>query len=233
MEDIVRIALIGEYREDMPAHQAIPQALERAARSLSLRLETRWLATSQVQHMRWEDLARFDGLWCVPGTAYAEPEGVLRAIRLAREHWLPFLGTCLGFHYTLIEYARHVLSLPEADHAAVRPDAGLSLIAPLIRPRSDVRERILFQPGSYISRIYGVYETIEQYGRYDFGLDPRCRDLLTYDGLAICGLDRSGEAQAVELYGHPFFFATQYQPELHEVRSEMHPLIKAFLRAAA
>jgi CTP synthase (UTP-ammonia lyase) len=231
MEDIVRIALIGDYREDMIAHQVIPQALERAARPLSLRLEIRWLATSQVQHMRWEDLAKFDGLWCVPGTAYTQSEGVLRVIRLARERWLPFLGTCLGFHYTLIEYARHVLSLPEADHAAIKPDAGLPLIAPLVRSHTD--ERILFQPGSSISRIYGVYETIEQYGSYDFGLDPRCRDLLTYDDLAICGLDRSGAVQAVELHGHPFFFATQYQPELHEVRNEMHPLIKAFLRAAA
>ena len=231
MEDIVRIALIGDYREDLVAHQAIPQALERAARSLSLRLEVCWLAISQVQHMHWEDLAKFDGLWCVPGTAHAQSEGVLRAIRLARERWLPFLGTCLGFHYTLIEYARHVLSLPEADHAAARPDAVLPLIAPLVRSHMD--ERILFQPGSSICRIYGVYEAVEQYGGYGFGLDPRCRELLTYGELVVCGLDRSGAAQAVELHGHPFFFATQYQPELHEVRNEMHPLIKAFLRAAA
>ena len=76
-------------------------------------------------------LAAFDGVWCVPASPYANTEGALNAIRVAREHRIPFLGTCGGFQHAVIEYARNVLGWTAADHAEVNPQAALALIAPL------------------------------------------------------------------------------------------------------
>ncbi|GHO44158.1 glutamine amidotransferase-related protein [Ktedonospora formicarum] len=233
MDDIVRIGLIGDGRDDTLAHQTIIQALENAAHLLALQVEAHWLPTSLLEFATWSELATFNALWCVSADAYVQPRGVIHAIRLARELWIPFLGTCLGFHYTLIEYAQHVLSLPEADHGEHNPLTPLPLISPLLHSLSYLSRRVNFIPSSSISQIYGADETVEEYGRCEFGLDPRCRDLIEYDGLRISGFDRSGEVHAIELPGHPFFFATLYQPELYALRQKIHPLLLAFLRAAA
>ncbi len=81
-------------------------------------------------------LAEFAGLWCVPGMPYRSADGVLQAIRYARETRTPFLGTTAGFQYALIEYARNVMGLTAAEHQKSNPQGGH---VPLISPRSAAR----------------------------------------------------------------------------------------------
>src|SRR5260370_3832471 len=131
MNDAIRIGLIGDYHPDVTAHVAIPQEIALASRELTCSDETEWLQTRSLEQNTEQRLTHYDALWCVPASPYESMEGALRAIRFAREHAVPFLGTCGGSQHALIEYARHVLGLTETDHAESNPEAELPLITPL------------------------------------------------------------------------------------------------------
>lgn len=99
----IRIALIGDYDPQVTAHQAIPVALGMAAEHSGLDVQLQWLATD---HLHADTpFETFDGFWCVPASPYRNMDGALRAIRFAREHQRPFLGTCGGFQHAVLEYA--------------------------------------------------------------------------------------------------------------------------------
>src|ERR1700749_2835468 len=129
MEKRCRVALIGDYDPTVLAHQAIPQALRLAGQDLGVNVEHIWLHSTLLR-----DPARlfqdFEGMWCVPASPYANAEGVFEAIRFAREEQMPFLGTCGGFQHAIVEYARNVLGMTNADHAENNPAGESLVIAP-------------------------------------------------------------------------------------------------------
>jgi CTP synthase (UTP-ammonia lyase) len=159
-------------------------------------------------------------------------DGALRAIRYAREHNVPFLGTCGGSQHALIEYARNVLGLSEADHAETNAGAAVPLISRLSCALVEASGTIYLTPGSRVAAIHGAAETVEMY-HCSYGLNPRHESLLLDGRLRITGRDEHGEARVVELSNHPFFIATLYQPERWALRGALHPLIDAYVEAAA
>ncbi len=232
MKSSIRIGLIGDFSPHVKAHYAIPRAIELALSGLTCQAEACWLSTPQLEETTEADLAVYDAFWCVPGSPYESMDGALRGIRFAREHRIPFLGTCGGFQHALIEYARNVLGLTEADHAESNPDAAIPLMAPLTCSLVEQSGTIKFRPGSRIASIYNRLETEEQY-HCSFGLNPRYQPLLEQGGMEITGWDSSGEARVFELPGHPFYMGTLFQPERSALQGVAHPLIRAFLEAAS
>jgi len=230
MKKTVRIGLIGDFNPDVLAHMAIPRALALAARKVECGVETEWLPTPLLEKDPEERLIAFDGLWIVPASPYQSMEGALLAIRFARESGVPFLGTCGGFQHALIEYARNVLNLAEADHAETNPEAALPLIAPLACSLVEASDDIILQPGSRIAAIYGKSEISEKY-HCSFGLNPRYTTLFDESGLRITGFDKSGEARVFDLDGHPFYMGTLFQPERSAFNDVTHPLIVAYVQA--
>jgi CTP synthase (UTP-ammonia lyase) len=228
MSSSIRIALVGDYSPEVLAHVAIPKALELAAVRESTPTTTEWFHTASLKPSQ---LAGFDGIWCVPGSPYANMESALNAIRFARENDFPFFGTCGGFQHALIEYARNRLGQPEADHAESNPDAALPLIAPLSCGLTEATAAIHLKPGSRVAGIYGSPQITERYN-CNYGLNPKFSSLLEGSDLAITGTDQNGDVRIVELSRHPFFFATLFQPERSALSNLAHPLISAFLRAA-
>lgn len=232
MTNNIRIGLIGDFNPQVKAHVAIPQALELAAQEIKQEVEVSWLATTLLEHSPEILRSGYDALWCVPASPYASLEGALTAIRFAREQGIPFLGTCGGSQHALIEYARNVLGLTEADHAESNPSASLPLIAPLLCALVEASDTILLKPGSRTATIYGVEAIVEQY-HCSFGLNSQYLSLFEQSGLRITGVDNNGEARAFELDEHPFFIGTLFQPERSAFAGVVHPLIKAFLQAVA
>src|ERR1017187_6384384 len=110
----ITIGLIGDYNPSVPAHQAIPIALQDAAKALHIEVEFEWIATDEITSA--SRVAEFDGLWCVPASPYRSMDGALLAIRHARESATPFLGTCGGFKHAVIDDARNVLGWADAEH---------------------------------------------------------------------------------------------------------------------
>ncbi len=232
MSNPMRIALVGDYHLDIPAHVAIPHALELATNDSGCACEITWMRTDspELRTQPPHALDSYDGIWCVPGSPYASMHGALHAITFARQHNIPFLGTCGGSQHALIEYARNVLGLVEADHAESNPAAELPLIAPLSCPLIGIPETIKLIPGTRIAQLYGKDEIREQYN-CNFGPSLQYQHLFDDGYMRIAGLDHDGQARAFELTTHPFYMLTLFQPERSASTNIVHPLIRAFVQA--
>src|SRR5260370_5082198 len=230
MASNIRIGLIGDFSPAVKAHIAIPRAVALVAKALACAAETSWLATPLLEHNTAELLSAYDALWCVTAIPYASMQGAHSAICFAREQNIPFLGTCGGSQHAIIEYARNVLGLAEADHAETNPSAPLPLIAPLACSLIEVQDTIYLKPGSRIAAIYGRTEIVESY-HCSYGLNPHYHSLFEQGGMSITGVDVNGEARVIELFGHPFFVGTLFQPERSAFAGAAHPLIVAYLQA--
>ena len=226
----VSIGLIGDYGESVPAHQAIPVALRRAAEMSGISVEFEWVPTEEVSSS--SRVSRFDGLWCVPASPYRNMDGALLAIRYARERAVPFLGTCGGFQHAVVEYARNVLGWTDADHAETATRSSRAVIAPLECALVEVTGKVRLFPGSRIAAAYGVEAPAEGY-HCRYGLNPRFRAALMAGPMRAVADDETGEVRAIELDGHPFFVATLFQPERAALKGEAAPLVGAFVEACA
>lgn len=227
MKKSVTIGLIGDYDEGVPAHQAIPPSLAKAAGELGITVEFDWVSTEKITNKK--RVSDYDGLWCVPSSPYRNMEGALLAIRYAREHLVPFLGTCGGFQHAVLEYARNVLGWADAEHGETSPDASRAVISPLACSLVEAVGTVRLFPGTRIAQAYGSEETKEGY-RCSYGLNPEFRDALLTGPMRTSADDDTGEVRAVELDGHPFFVATLFQPERAALKNNSAPLVNAFLK---
>ena len=227
MSSPLRLSLIGDYRADAVAHQAIPSAIERAARWLNIPVEAEWIATDQLDQT---DLTRSDAVWVVPGSPYRNDAGVFETIRWARESGKPFLGSCGGFQYAVIEYARNVSGWHDAHHAET-DTGGRMVIAPLSCSLVEQRGIVKFKAGSRIARAYGTLESDEGY-HCNFGVNPDFIEALDDNMLRITAWDEAGDVRGMELPDHPFFVATLFQSERAALQDKESPLVIAWLQAA-
>jgi CTP synthase (UTP-ammonia lyase) len=222
---MTKIALIGDYNPSVIAHQAIPIALTTCG------AEGVWIHTTRIM-----GLSDFDGIWCVPASPYADDEAALGAIRFARENHVPFLGTCGGFQYALIEYARNVCGIAAAGHAETDPNGSELVIAPLVCSLVEKNGEILLDPpGTKIHAAYGAADRIVEGYHCNYGVNPKFEAVLFDEGgpLRATARDTAGDLRAVELVnGHPFFVATLFQPERRALESVAPPLVQAFVRAS-
>ena len=232
MIDSISVALVGDYDPAVTAHIAIPEALRIAGSAAGFGVRQEWLDTDTLAEVASRRLAPFDAVWCVPASPYASMEGALRGIRHARETGLPFLGTCGGYQHAVLEYARTVLGHGEADHAEVNADAGIPLIAPMSCALVEQMGTISFAKGSYMRQVHKVDEIVETY-HCSYGVNPEYLPLFEHTDLRFTGFDATGEPRCFELRGHPFFVGTAYQPERSASSGKRHPLISAFVEAAA
>ncbi len=226
------IGVIGDYLPDFPPHQATNLALEHAAAALPVELGVRWLGTTELVDIPPETLAQHDGLWCAPGSPYRSLTGALRAIRLARELDLPLLGTCGGFQHMVLEYARNVLGIEEAQHAEYDPYASELFISVLRCSLAGRSMSVRLLADSLAGELYGEAEVIEQY-YCDFGLNPAHRGRLEDAGLRVVGTDQDGEARVIELPQQRFYLATLFVPQMSSRPNAPHPLVSALLKVAA
>jgi len=228
---ITRVALIGDYNPTVTAHQAIPRALEIASRACQSAVEWTWVGTDTIVMDAPKQLSQYDAIWCVPASPYASQSGALHAIRYARETGRPFLGTCGGFQHALLEFARNVMGLNDAEHAESNPNAGLLVITSLACALVEKSGWVILAKGSRLETIYGRSEIEEAY-HCSYGLNAQFESRLSGTELRITGRDREGEVRAVELAKHPFFICTLFQPERAALRDEAHPLVNAFIVSA-
>ena len=150
----------------------------------------------------------------------------------AIDRGLPFLGTCAGFQHAVIEYARSVPGLAHADRAETNPAAAPLVIAPLSYPLVERTAAVVLNPASRTAGIYRRTEVAERY-RCRFGLNPEYVAPLHRGGLRVTGVDELGVPTVVECPEHPFFLATLFLPEHASRAGAPHPLVTAYLRAAA
>lgn len=224
------IGLVGDHDPEVTAHRAIPKALGRAALSLGRTVDPVWIGTDEVAAEPEGSLASMHAIWCVPASPYRSMEGALIAIRRARERGIPFLGTCGGFQHAVVEFARNVVGLEDADHAETNASGETLVISGLACSLRAGRVRL--EDGSILRAAYGTREIAEEY-QCSYGLNPEFRGVLEKHGMRFTAFDPDGGVRAMELPEHPFFVGTLFQPERAALRNVTPPLVTAFVRAAA
>lgn len=230
--DIVRNALMGDFRPEVRAHRAIPLALGLASRAEQLAVKFEWIGTESLADGQEQRLNSFDGVWAVPGSPYKNPVGMLEAIRYVRENDVPFLGTCGGFQHAIIEFCRNVIGEPHATHQEDTPHGESIVISALSCSLVDANGDIHFLDGTQLRTIYGVSRSNERY-HCNYGLNPTWRSRLDASGIRISAVDDAGDVRAVELPQHRFYVATLFQLEQSALEGKAPPVARAFIRAAA
>jgi CTP synthase (UTP-ammonia lyase) len=228
----VQIALVGDFDANVTAHRAIPLALQSAGADAGVEVRFTWHHTAQLGSRLEPLLAASAGIWCVPGSPYADTAAALSAIRFARLRSRAFLGTCGGFQHALLEYAHSVLGMVGAAHAELDPNASDPLITPLSCALVEQVGEVSLVEGSQLARAYGATTALEEY-RCRYGLAPRHKGILQNGPLRAVARDTEGQVRAVELDGHPFFVATLFQPERAALKGKTPPVVRAFVEAAA
>lgn len=226
MASAIRIGVIGDFNESNVTHVATNTGIQQAAEALGHEFEVMWLPTDEPQ-----DFGAFDGLLCSPGSPYRSLWGALNGIRFARENGIPFLGTCGGFQHLVLEYARNVLGVADADHAETNPSASQLFITPLSCSLKGKAMDVQIRLGTRAAAAYGALRSAENY-YCNFGLNPQYTTPLEVAGLEVAGTDADGEVRIMEVEGHPFCIGTLFVPQARSERGRPHPLVLAFCRAA-
>ncbi|MEO8198978.1 MAG: hypothetical protein ABI679_00520 [Gemmatimonadota bacterium] len=231
MNKQTRIALVGDHNPAVIAHQGIQRSLEMAGADMP-DLAWDWVHTTSIGNNAATRLAEYSGIWVVPASPYTSTDGAFAAIRHARETPVPFLGTCGGFQHAVLEYVHSVLLLPQAEHGESAPGSPFPLISPLTCSLVETKGGVKAVADTRFAGIYGAASRDEGY-HCSFGLNPQYENLFGSGPLRIAARDETGEVRAMELEGHPFYIITLFQPERSALRSQVHPLILAFLHASA
>jgi len=227
---ITRIALIGDFDSNIVAHRAIDQCFALARESGASSTEPVWIATNGIAPGDPVTFEKFAGIWCVPGSPYRNTAGALWAIQWARIRQVPFLGTCGGVQHAVLEYARNVMGLGEAEHAEENPGTSFPLLQKMECALVEKSQRVLVTENGRFRKIYGADSGLEEF-HCSYGLNPQFEHLFKGVELEIMARSEDGEARAVALRGHPFFIGTLFQPERKALRREIHPVVSAFFAA--
>jgi CTP synthase (UTP-ammonia lyase) len=243
--DSVRIGIFGDFNTEFRSHHATNEALQHAAHQLALKVESEWIPTAGLaEGGAGKKLESFDGLWASPGSPYKSLDGMLKGIEFARTRDWPFLGTCGGFQYAFIEFSRNVLHIADADSAENHSGSKNIVIYPVAcavpdrkgnDPKlSGVVPEIRLRPGSYLQSFYGKdKESVKEEFFCNFEINPEFEWAAMEAGFPVVARGPQGEIRAIESPTHRFFVATLYQPQLSSTEKNPHPVVLAFVQAAA
>ena len=243
MSNATRIGILGDYDPKSPTLPAVEKSLQHASAKLGVAVEAKWLSTtSLIEPNATKVLESFDGIWAAPGSPYKSLDGMLKGIEFARKRDWPFLGTCGGFQYALIECARNILGIKDADSAENNSGSKNIIIYPVAcavpnqkkgAPKlSGAIPEIKLRPGSYLQSFYGQDIAVEEFF-CNFEVNPEFEWAAMEAGFPVVARGNKGEIRAIESPTHRFFIATLYQPQLSSKPDQPHPLVMAFLQAAA
>jgi len=240
----VTIAIVGKYVEYEDSYKSLKEALVHGALAHNLKLTLNWVEAEGLesgQRACKEQLAEYDGILVPGGFGKRGIEGMLQAIRYARENKVPYFGICLGMQTACVEYARNVAGLSEANSSEFDPATPHRVIYKL-RELRGVEElggtmrlgawTCKIEPGTLAHRIYGKLEISERH-RHRYEFNREYEDPLTAAGLRISGSTPDGTyVEIIELPDHPHFIGCQFHPEFKSKPLEPHPLFKSFVGAA-
>ncbi len=240
----VQIAVVGKYTDLHDAYKSVQEALLHGGIPNDVGVDIEWLGSDQFtdQAAAGRLLAGKHGLLVPGGFGVRGIDGMVEAIRWARENGLPFFGICLGLQMAIIEFGRNVCRLQGTNSTEFEPDCESPVIS-LLASQRDVAElggtmRLGAYParlrtGSLAAQAYGATEISERH-RHRWEVSNAFRDILAEHGLRLSGQSPDlGLVEIIELPGHPWFLGCQFHPELKSRPMRPHPLFTSFIGAAS
>lgn len=224
-EKSVTIALAGKYAAVRDAYASIDKALEHCGVNLGCKIQIQWLDTTEINSRNAADILRgCHGIIVPGGFGSRGTEGKIECVRFARERHVPYLGICLGFQMAVVEFARNVCKLEDANSTEFDPNCRHPVIDILPEQKKieglggNMRlggKDVILQPGSGVSALYGHVDQVRLRFRHRYEVEPRYIETLTKHGLIFSGhAPHQPIMQMLELPPeiHPYFYATQAHP---------------------
>lgn len=241
----VQIALVGKYVRLHDAYLSVAEALSHAGYAMGAKVNIRWI-NSEILEEEKPDLdevfAGVDGIVVPGGFGYRGVEGKIDAIRYARENKIPFLGLCLGMQCAVIEFARNVCHMEQANSSEFIPDGKYPVID-LMPDQEDVTEKggtmrlgvypCKLKEGTKARDLYENQEIVYERHRHRYEVSNEFRPQMEAAGLVVSGTSPDDRlVEIIELKDHPYFAATQAHPEFKSRPNRPHPLFNGFMEAA-
>jgi CTP synthase len=234
---------VGKYTKLVDSYKSIQQALIHGGIANDVGVQMEWISSERFEG--GEDLSllkSFHGILIPGGFGPRGIEGMLEAIRWARETDVPFFGICLGLQCAVIEFARNLAGLEDSHSFEFDSETPYPVIC-LMDSQLKVTTKggtmrlgaypAKLEPGSHVSKIYGVDEISERH-RHRYEFNNEFRETFEKHGLRCSGVSPDGGlVEMIELEGHPWFIGCQFHPELKSRPTRPHPLFASFVRAAA
>jgi CTP synthase len=235
----VTIAIAGKYTELEDSYASVVESLKHAGAHHKTNIQIEWIATSQGNIQ--DKLKEVDGVIVPGGFGTRGTEGKIEVIKYCRENNIPFLGICYGLQLAVIEFARHVCGLPNANSTEINPDTKEPVVN-ILEDQKKITElggtmrlgaySADLLPGSIVSKLYNCTTASERH-RHRYEVNPKYHEILKKQGLVFSGLSPDGTlAEFIELPDHPYFVATQAHPELKSSLIKPAPLFDGLVKAA-
>jgi CTP synthase len=219
----VKIGVVGKYVHLRDSYKSLHEALVHGGLSNDVRVDLEYLDSEQIEERGAEAmLSGLDAVLVPGGFGDRGTEGKIQAIRFARENKVPFFGICLGMQLAVVEFARNVAGMADANSAEFDPQTRHAVID-LMPEQRNVRDKgatmrlgaypCVLTPGSLAHRAYGAADVTERH-RHRFEVNNNYRDALERNGMVLSGLSPNGRlVEMIELPQHPYFLACQFHPE--------------------
>ena len=238
----VTIGLVGKYVQLHDAYLSVAEALRHAGYALETDVEIQWIDSETLTEESYaEILTGLDGILVPGGFGSRGIEGMILAAKFAREKNVPYFGICLGMQIAVIEYARNVAGLTDANSGEFAPDGAHKVIDFMSGQSDEINKGgtlrlgaypCVIAPGTTMERCYGASQISERHRhRYEFNNDYRA--VLKEAGLTLSGTSPDRRlVETVELTERPFHVGVQYHPEFKSRPNKPHPLFVGFVKAS-
>jgi CTP synthase len=250
-EHEVTIAMVGKYMTLLDAYKSLIEAITHAGIKTRTKIKTRYIDSEDIETQCVKLLEGVDAILIPGGFGNRGVEGKIKTVQYAREHNIPYLGICLGMQVAVIDYARHVVGLKEANSTEFLKEAAdpvIGLITEWLTTEGKVEvrseesdlggtmrlgaQRCYLKPNTKVHDIYDSDEITERH-RHRYEVNPRYIESLEKAGLVISGRsDSKNLVEVVEVKNHPWFVACQFHPEFTSTPRDGHPLFTGFINAA-
>jgi CTP synthase len=239
----VVIGLIGKYVELQDSYKSILEAFIHAGAVNEVKVKVKSIHSEFITERNFENkLIGLDGILVAPGFGERGIEGKIKAVQYAREMGIPFLGICLGMQMAVIEYARNVLGLKNANSTEMDEHTVAPVIS-LMEEQKTITNMggtmrlgawdCKLKEGSLVQKVYGGETEISERHRHRYEFNNKYKSQLEKSGLITSGINSATDlVEIVELGDHPWFIGVQYHPEYKSTVANPHPLFVGFIKAA-
>lgn len=223
-----KLAIIGDFNPNSELHLATNQAISHSCKLLNASMAYNWIATEKITENFDHIVHNYDAFLIAPGM-HKSLTGTLQIIEYARLNNIPTLGTCGGFQHMVLEFAKNVLNIKNAEHAELNPNGTNLVISAL---SCNIRGQVLKVKvvNSLSTTFFALKaDSIREKFYCNFGINPLYQSEIDKHGFKVVGIGEHEEARILELENHTFFIATLFVPQINSTEEKPHNLITAFI----
>ena len=250
-DNAVTIGMVGKYVDLTESYKSLSEAIKHAGIQTRTHVDIEYIDSEELERQGAEKLlSRMDAILVPGGFGKRGVEGKILAVQYARENNIPYLGICLGMQIAIIEYARHIAGMKDANSTEFDASTPYPVIALVTEWTSHTGERetrneksdaggtmrlggqaCFLQPGSLAQKLYGT-DVITERHRHRYEVNNNLLSTIEKAGLKVTGRSQDGLVELVELPNHPWFIGCQFHPEFTSTPRDGHPLFIQYIRAA-